>query len=322
VANKHLARAYYNLSTLLQAGVPVTRSLKVVTAGLRAPLQKAFARVAEGVSKGNPVAEGLKMSPRVFAPLDIMMIRAAEESGNLPEALSLLSKWYEFTRRLKWLIISGLGLPFLLIHCAAVLGPFPKLALGGWDVERYVRSVLFILALFYVPALTIILIMRFTPYKGIARRALDQASLKIPVLGKALYRLALSQYCWVFHMTSKAGMPVTECAEMAAEGTGNSAVAELFRPAVDSVRAGNPFSDGLSPKLPLEFLEPWRVAEETGGLDDISKRLAENNGESAEFRFKEFAVWFPRIIYFIIMFIMAYMVFQGYGMIYGSLLSF
>ena len=322
MANKHLARAYYNLSTLLEAGVPVTRSLKVVTAGLRAPLQKAFDSVSDSVSKGNPLSEGLKMSPRVFAPLDVMMINAAEESGNLSEALALLAKWYEFTRRMKWLIIGGLALPFLLIHCAAVLGPFPTLALGGWDIERYVRSVLFILALFYVPALTIIFIMRFTPYKGIARRALDQVSLKIPVLGKALYKLALSQYCWVLHMTSKAGMPVTRCAEMAVEGTGNAAVADLFRPAVDSVRAGNPFSEGLSPKLPLEFVEPWKVAEETGGLDDISKRMAENNGESAEFWFKQFAVWFPRVVYFIIMLIMIYMVFRGWGIIYGSMLSF
>jgi len=319
---KGLATVYDNLSTLLAAGVPLIRSLRTVSAGLRGRLQQVILQVTGSVEKGAPLSDAMSLHPKVFAGLDVMIIHAAEESGNLAEALDLLGKWYKFSKRIRSLTLSGLALPILVIHLAAVLFPLPGLALGGWDFAAYGRSVLLLLlVLFYIPAMLVICVIRFTPETGIARRTLDLFSLKIPGLGRARYKLALSRYCWIFHITSKAGMPITECAEMAIEGTGNTVVANLFRPTVASVNAGNPFSEGLSSKLPPEFIEPWRIGEETGQIDEITKRLAEKNAESAEFWFKQFAIWFPRIVYAVLCLIMIVMVFKGYANIYGGLLD-
>jgi len=318
---KGLATVYDNLSTLLAAGVPLIRSLRTVSAGLRGRLRQAFVQVAETIQKGMPLTDAMGMHPKVFAQLDIMIIHAAEESGNLAESLDLLGKWYEFSKRTKSRTLSGLALPILVIHAAAFMVPMPQLILGGWDVNAYFHSVLGILAIPYILAALIIGVMRFTPETGLARRTLDRFSLTIPGLGKALYKLALSRYCWIFHITSKAGMPITECADMAIKGTGNTVVANLFTQAVASVKAGNPFSEGLSSKLPPEFLEPWRIGEETGQIDEITKRLAEKNAEAAEFWFKQFATWFPRIVYAVICAIMIVMVFRGYANIYGGLLN-
>jgi type II secretory pathway component PulF len=318
---KGLATVYDNLSTLLAAGVPLIRSLRTVSAGLRGRLRQALVQVVESIQKGMPLTDAMGMHPKVFAQLDIMIIHAAEESGNLAESLDLLGKWYEFSKRIKSRTLSGLALPILVIHAAAFMVPMPQLILGGWDVDAYLHSVLGILAIPYILAALIIGVMRFTPETGLARRTLDRFSLTIPGLGKALYKLALSRYCWIFHITSKAGMPITECADMAIKGTGNTVVANLFTQAVASVKAGNPFSEGLSSKLPPEFLEPWRIGEETGQIDEITKRLAEKNAEAAEFWFKQFATWFPRIVYAVICAIMIVMVFRGYANIYGGLLN-
>lgn len=319
---KGLATVYDNLSTLLAAGVPLIRSLRTVSAGLRGRLRQAFLQVVESIQKGLPLTDAMGMHPKVFAQLDIMIIHAAEESGNLAESLDLLGKWYEFSKRIKSRTLSGLALPIVVIHVAAFVIPVQALVMGGWDFKAYGHSVLLILlVLCYIPAAVIISVMRFTPETGLARRTLDRFSLTIPGLGKALYKLALSRYCWIFHITSKAGMPITECADMAIKGTGNTVVANLFTQAVASVKAGNPFSEGLSSKLPPEFLEPWRIGEETGQIDEITKRLAEKNAEAAEFWFKQFATWFPRIVYAVICAIMIVMVFKGYANIYGGLLN-
>jgi len=319
---KGLATVYDNLSTLLAAGVPLIRSLRTVSSGLRGRLQQVFLQMTGSVEKGIPLSDAMSLHPKVFARLDVMIIHAAEESGNLAEMLDLLGKWYKFSKRIMSLTLSGLALPILMIHLAAVIFPIQALALGGWDFAAYGRSVLLILlVLFYIPATLIICIMRFTPKTGIARRMLEGFSLKIPLLGRALYKLALSRYCWIFHITSKAGMPISECADLAIKGTDNVVVAELFRPALASVKAGNPFSDGLSSKLPPEFLEPWRIGEETGQIDEITKRLAEKNAESAEFWFKQFAIWFPRFVYAVIGLVMIIMVFKGYAALYGGLLD-
>ena len=321
---KGLGTVYDNLSTLLAAGVPLIRSLRTVSSGLRGRLQQVFSKVTGTIEKGIPLSDAMGLHPKVFARLDIMIIHAAEESGNLSESFDLLGKWYAFSKRIRSLVLSGLALPILVIHLAAVLFPVPALALGGWDFAAYGRSVLVILlVLFYIPATLIICVMRFTPQTGVARRALDRISLRIPIfLGRALYKMALSRYCWIFHITSKAGMPITECAEMAVNGTGNVAVADLFRPCTASVKAGNSFSEGLSSKLPPEFIEPWRIGEETGQMDEITKRLAEKNGESAEFWFKQFATWFPRLLYCIYAVVMIVMVFRGYAALYGGLMDF
>jgi len=318
---KGLATVYDNLSTLLAAGVPLIRSLRTVSAGLRGRLQQIFLKVTGSVEKGMPLSDAMGTHPKVFAPLDVMIIHTAEESGNLAEALDMLGHWYEFSRRVKRRVLSGLMLPLFIIHLAAFLPPLPRLILAGWDVEAYFRSVLLTLAIPYIVVALIICVMRFTPQTGIARRMLEGFSLKIPLLGKALYNLALSRYCRIFHMTSKAGMPITECADLAVKSTGNVVVAELFRPCSASVKAGNPFSDGLSSNLPLEFIEPWRIGEETGQLDEISKRLAEKNGEAAEFWFKQFAVWFPRVVYGLLLLAMAVIVIRRFISLYGSALS-
>jgi len=319
---KGLGTVYDNLSTLLAAGVPLIRSLRTVSAGLRGRLQPTFLQVVESIQKGMPLSDAMGMHPKVFALLDVMIIHAAEESGNLAESLDLLGQWYEFSKRIKGRTLSGLALPIVVIHAAAFMVPLPRLIFAGWNVDAYFHSVLSVLAIPYILAAVIIGIMRFTPQTGLARRGFDRISLRIPFfLGRALYKLAISRYCWIFHITSKAGMPITECAGLAVKGTGNTAVAALFEPALASVKVGNPFSEGLSSKLPLDFLEPWRVGEETGRIDEISKRLAEKNAESAEFWFNQFAVWFPRIVYAVICFIMIVMVFRGYAALYGGLLD-
>jgi type II secretory pathway component PulF len=98
-------------------------------------------------------------------------------------------------------------------------------------------------------------------------------------------------------------------------------VADLFRACTASVKAGNPFSEGLSSRLPPEFIEPWKIGEETGELDQIAKRLADTNAEAAEFWFNQFAFWFPRIVYISLLLAMAAIVIYWFVSLYGSVLS-
>jgi type II secretory pathway component PulF len=312
-----IALAYHNLATMLDAGVPMQRSLNVVASGLEDRLQRAFMELAEAVAKGNTLAETMAGSPAVFGPLDVMIVRAAEKSGSLPESLSLLAKWYEFSARIRKRILSGLLLPIFLIHLTAIFAPLPGFLLGGLNIWAYLTEVAMILSLFYVPTATVV-IVRMMPRASALRRLLDQLMLKIPVLSPAVFKLALSRYCWVFHMLTKAGLPITDCAEMAAASTGNVVVAELFRPGAASAKAGNPVSAGFSAQLPVELISIWRIGEETGELDNVTKRLADSNGQAAEFLFGQVAQWFPRLVYGLVSLLIVYYIFRNLGIIYGS----
>ena len=295
-----LAIAYHNLSNMLDAGVPLQRSLNTLTPGLPPRLSKAFLALAKGVSQGNPLAETMILHPEVFDPVDIMLVEVGEKSGNLPDLIALLSKWHEMSARMLKRLISGLILPVLVLTIAAFVFPFPGFVQGGWDIKSYLFKVVGILLLFWVPAGIIIFIIRTTPRTGPARRVLDNIVLRIPVMGRAVYKLSIGRFCWAFHMLCNAGVPYSESVEMAISVTGNLVVADLFRPAAASVRAGELMSEGFSKKLPLDLVEMWKTGEETGRLDDMSKRLADNYSEQAEFWFAEFTRWLPRFVYLLI----------------------
>jgi type IV pilus assembly protein PilC len=303
--------AYHNLAAMLEAGVSLLRSLNTVGEGLDPRMQKAFLTLADGVSKGTPLAETMSQNPKLFDPVDIMLIQVGETSGNLPELIGLLSKWHELSQRMVRKMLSGLLLPVLVLTIAAFVAPVPGFVLGGWGVGGYLFTVVRILLLFCVPAALIVLVIRKTPQTGPLRRLLDHVVLRIPLLGRAMYRFALSRFCWAFHMLCRAAVPATDSVGMAISVAGNTVVGDLFRPAVDSVRAGEPICEGLSPKLPTELVEIWRVGEETGQLDDVTKRLAENNADAAEFWLDQFVRWFPRFLYLLVCIMMIYYIFQN-----------
>jgi type II secretory pathway component PulF len=313
-----LAIAYNNLAKLLDAGVPVQRSLNTLIPGLKPPLRKAFLALADGVAQGNPLTETMVLHPKIFKPVDIMLVKVGEESGSLPDLIGLLSKWHEMSARMLKRLISGLLLPVLVLTIAALVYPLPSFVLGGLDVKAYLFRAAQIMLLFWIPAAIIVIIVRTTPRTGPARRVLDNIALRIPVLGSAIHRLAIGRFCWAFHMLCKAGVPYSESVDMALHVTGNVVIADQFAPAAKSVKAGELMSDGFSKKLPLDLVEMWKTGEETGRLDDMSKRLADNYSEQAEFWFAEFTRWFPRFVYFLICLMLIRMIFQLAGSVWGS----
>ena len=234
-----LATLYHNLYMMLDAGLPMVRSLNTAASGLDSPLRRELARLASGVAGGSSLSEMVARRPKLFEPLDVMLIQAAETAGTLPETFRILADWHAFRRRITGKIRSGLLLPILLIHVAAFFAPLPAQFLGGWNAGSYISSVVRILSLFYIPAGIILCIVQFTPRTGQLRAALDSLALKVPVLGQALYRIALSRYCWVFHMFAKAGLPATKSAENAATVTGNAVVANRVKGGAASATAWN-----------------------------------------------------------------------------------
>jgi type II secretory pathway component PulF len=238
--------------------------------------------------------------PNVFAAIDVMLVDAADTSGNLSECFKLLSEWYDFSYRLKRRLISGLMLPFMVIHVAASAGPLPFIFMGIISVAGYIRMMATILALLYVPTIFILAVLHLMPNTGAIRRCLDFMVLRIPILGSAVRQLALSRYCRAFNMMYKAGIPIIQCAQRAPGVMGNAIVADVVRGGAKSAQAGNMVWEGFSSKLPADFLNLWRVGEETGELDNSVKRLADNTTERAEHLFSEFVQWMPRIVYWFV----------------------
>lgn len=309
------AQAYHNLAVLLAAGVPISKSLLSAASGAKPGLQRAFADLSAAAAGGDGLAETMAKYPGAFAPLDVLLVRVGEESGELAESLEALSAWHVFCDRLRRTVVAGLALPVVILHAAAVVAPAPGLILGHIGLAGYLVQVAAVLAFLYVPAGAILAVVRLTPPTGPARRAVDALTLRIPLLGGGVRRLALGRYCRAFHALHKSGAQVVQSAEMSAGATGNAVVAGWLGGGADSARAGSPVSEGFSAEVPRDFLDVWRIGEESGTLAEAADRLARINLELAEDRFVALGTWLPRVIYLLICVYMAYRVITSYGVV-------
>ncbi len=307
---KKLVIAYHDLSVLLEAGIPILRSLNVITANMTGHLQKVFSSLADSVSKGNTLSNSMVKHRDVFGSLDIMLTEAAETSGDLHKPFKQLAQWYEFIGRIELKIISGLALPLMLIHIAAFVGPAPLMFLGRISFYRYLSEVISILAVFYIPFGLVIAIIVFRPERGLLRKFLDIFVLRIPLLGQAVEQFAIARYCRTFNMLYKAGVPITKCAQKAPTVTGNLVIAERFKGGALSAQSGNMVFEGFSRSLPLELLNLWEIAEQSGQLDDSVERLGNTFADNAEFLFQQFAQWLARLVYLIVSVYIALQIFR------------
>jgi len=308
---------YHRLSILLGAGVPVLQALRNAAKSSKGKAKKALLAVADSVSAGSGLAVAISRHPKVFLSLDVILIEAGEESGNLTKVLQFLSKWYDFRNRLRRIIVSGMVLPIFLIHFAAVVGPAPGFVLHRYGLTQYYLQSAVILSLWYVPTIIVLGILHLTPKTGPLRRLLDGFALRVPLLGRAIKNLALSRFCRAFGMLYKAGVPIIQSVEIAGGTTGNVVITGMVKGGADSGRAGQLISTGFSNKLPHDLLSIWQVGEDTGKLDEAVECLADEFAEIAELLFVELAKWLPRLVYFAICAIMAVQIIKGWRAIYS-----
>lgn len=292
-----LAIIYHNLATLLDAGLPILKALESVREGTQGPLRRIFSGISKSVSQGNSFADSMAKYPKVFAGLDVMLVRTAEISGELPNCFKMLSDWYEFSNRVKRILLTGLILPFFIFHIMVLIVPLPSMVLSNSSIAEYIMQVATALGVFYLLIGIPLVIYYLTPNTGLLRRFFDALILRIPLMGQAIRQLSICRYSKGFNMLYKAGVPITECVTRAPEVTGNQIIADIFKGASASISTGNMAYEGFSPKLPLEYLNLWQTGEQSGELDKMVDKIAEISGDRAEHLFMEFARWFPRLAY-------------------------
>lgn len=308
---------FHTLSVLLDSGVPLLRALQVAGNTAAGGFKRPMRRIEEEVRGGRSLAESMA-DIRAFKPLDVALVRTGEETGQLSETLEELSRWYEFSARLRRTIISGLAYPALVLHFAAFVAPLIPVFLSGFNWDGYWRGVLSILAIFYVPLLAVVGILRFSPRRGPLRLLMDRFFLSVPVLGTAVKKMAISRYCKAFALMYGGGIPILKAAEQAPDACGNMAMARRFERASEAVQMGRNMSEGFPRSVGQEFLAIWEVGEEAGDLDVSAARLGSRYADEAEHLFGFIAQMVPRILYFLLLLYIGFLIVTAYMQIFSG----
>ncbi len=104
------------LSTMISAGVPLTRSLATLGSDTEsATLKQAIAGITKEVEGGTPLGTAFARYPDIFSEVYINMVKAGEEGGILDEILKRLALQVELDASIRKKIKSAMAYPIVLM---------------------------------------------------------------------------------------------------------------------------------------------------------------------------------------------------------------
>lgn len=286
------------LSTMISAGVPLTRSLTTLQ---EQSDNKYFRTVIGGITKdvegGMTIGDSMAKYPNVFSEVYINMVKAGEAGGILEEILKRLASQVEQEASMRKKIKSAMTYP-VVIGTIAVLAFFglmifvmPKMAkiiadLGGPDAKLpiYSRVLLglsgymqkYAIPIFIVMGIVIFLIRRYirTP-KG--KYKFHVLLLRTPILKDILIKIAVARFARTFASLMSAGVSVLDALQVTGGAMGNKVLEKELQEAAKEVKNGKPLSDPMSKSkyFPAIVSQMLAVGEETGQVDTILIKIAD-----------------------------------------------
>ena len=284
------------LAALVDAGVPIVRSLDLMATQQKLPMfKRALTKVSLDVNEGIALGTAIRQWPKVFDDLSIAMVEAGEAGGVLDEALKRLAKLLEDNAKLQNQIKGALGYPVavlvvaILVFLGMTIFLIPTFAgifedLGAElpaftqllvDLSKLLRS---IVALYAVGAifLGIYLFSRYyATYDG--RRTIDRLILKLPLFGDLILMTATAQFCRIFSSLTRAGVPILMSMEISSQTAGNTIIADAILGSRSLIQEGVLLSTALIRQkvLPDMALNMLAIGEETGEMDKMLSKVAD-----------------------------------------------
>lgn len=292
-----MAVFYGQLASLLRSGVPMIRSLTVLSEQgtdkiLRAVLHDIRSRVEEGEPLGNAMAR----YPRVFSEMAVNMVRAGTEGGFLEDALDRVGTFTELQEDLKGKTVSALAYPVFLFGVGSIVigvlivffvpkfdplfvrlrekGEMPALTDGLLAFSKMVQAY----GIFVVIALIVVgFLFRFKLQSEEGRLLLDRWKLKIPVLGSILMNLSVARFCRVLGTLLGNGVPILRSLDISRAATGNRLLSMSVADASENIRSGESLAAPLrqSGYFPQTVVEMISVAEESNSLESVLPTIAD-----------------------------------------------
>jgi len=295
VAAKNLAVFTRQFSVMIDAGLPLVQCLDILG---NQEEDKNFAAVIlqtrSDVESGASLADAMRKHPKTFDPLFTNMIAAGEAGGILDTILKRLATYIEKAVKLQGQVKSAMIYPVAVIVIAgAVVGvilwkvipTFASLFSGlGADLPLPTRIVI-ALSDNLVRFFPFILVgggaaaYGFKSYYATAngRRTIDLVSLKMPVLGNIMRKIAVARFCRTLSTLISSGVPILDGLEITAKTSGNAIVEDAIMVTRKSIERGETISVPLKETkvFPPMVTQMIGVGEATGALDTMLGKIAD-----------------------------------------------
>ena len=292
---KNLAVFTRQFSVMIDAGLPLVQCLEIL--GTQEE-DKNFASVIlatrADVESGASLADAMKKHPKTFDPLFTNMIAAGEAGGILDTILKRLATYIEKAVKLKGQVQSAMIYPVAVIVIAGlvvgvilwkVIPTFANLFAGlGADLPLPTR---FVIALSnglvrFMPFIIVGMVAAvfgFKSYYGTVkgRRVVDAITLKLPVLGNLMRKIAVARFCRTLSTLLASGVSILEALDITARTAGNAVIEEAIQTTRKSIERGETIAQPLKETnvFPPMVVQMIGVGEATGALDTMLGKIAD-----------------------------------------------
>ncbi|OHB77457.1 MAG: hypothetical protein A2Z34_08850 [Planctomycetes bacterium RBG_16_59_8] len=295
VSQKQLTQFTQQLSVLQNAGLPITRSLKILANQQKPGALKSIAtNVAEDVETGSSLSDALARHPKAFNKLYINMVRAGEAGGILDIILQRLASFMEKSQALKRKVIGASIYPVvvLLIAFLVVFGimwfiipkfvgifhkmkvDLPVMTSFLMDTSAFVSRFWFIIVL--VP-IAIFIVLRVYSKTKAGRIAFDRLKINMPLFGTIVRKAVIARFTRTLGTLLQSGVNILEALNIVKGAVGNEVVTKAIEHVHDSVREGESIAAPLAQSKVFDdmVINMIEVGEETGELDKMLLKVAD-----------------------------------------------
>lgn len=295
VKTKELTTFTRQLSTLLDAGLPLVRSLRILQDQTRpGPLKNQLIDITEDVEAGMNLSEALSKHPKTFDKLYVNIVKAGEAGGVLEPMLQRLAVFMEKSQKLKKQILSAMIYPAAVIAVAGsilafiiyfvvpkfetmfkemnIVMPAPTVALISFS--RFVVDHWYFLLFIPLGLFILYRIFRLTTF---GRFVFDFVKLYIPIFGMITRKATVSRFARTLGTLLGSGVPILEALRIVKDATGNEVFGRALTNVHNSIREGDSIAGPLRASRICDamVISMVEVGEQTGELHNMLVKISD-----------------------------------------------
>lgn len=295
VKGKDLQIFTRQFATLINAGIPVVDSLKILSEGLRPGLLKeASAQVKQSIEGGRRLADSMAQVPNVFDKLYVNMIQAGEEAGILDGILQRLATYMEKSEKIKSQVKGALVYPVVIIIVALIVisgilvfiipkfmeffsnsGKEPPL-LTQWVVGLSNSMIHNWYVYLFVGVVGPFFFLQWLKTDA-GKDAFDRFVMKAPVFGEVVQKSSLARLTRTLSTLLGSGVGLIEAIDISAKTAGNIVIEQALMRSKESVTQGRTFAAPLGKEkaFPDMVVQMISIGEQSGTMDVMLGKIAD-----------------------------------------------
>lgn len=290
------------LSTMIDAGLPLVQSLEILSKQMENPtFKKLLTEVRLDVESGSTMAEAMKKHPDVYDNLYTNMVDAGEVGGILDTILSRLAFFMEKNMALQKKVKGAMTYPVICLAISAVVmivmlvfvvPVFEKMfrdfgsALPGptqfvVDMSHFLKTKFHII----IGVLFVIVFVFKKIYKTEKGRfRIDAITLQLPIIGTLVRRVSVARFTRTLGTMLQSGVPILEALSVVARTSGNKVIEQAVYRVVDAISEGRAIAEPLEETgvFPGMVVQMINVGESTGALDAMLEKIADFYDEEVD----------------------------------------